>query len=86
MELIVQVGNVELHADPMFEKVFYTLLENALRHGETVTAIEFTCSVVPEGLVITYQDDGAGVPGEYKEAIFQRKYYRAYRLWLVPFT
>jgi PAS domain S-box-containing protein len=76
VELIVQVGNVELHADPMFEKVFYTLLENALRHGETVTAIEFTCSVVPDGLVVTYQDDGVGVPGEYKEAIFQRKYYR----------
>jgi PAS domain S-box-containing protein len=76
VELVVQVGKVEIHADPMFEKVFYTLLENALRHGETVTTIEFSCSVVPDGLVVTYQDDGAGVPGEYKEAIFQRKYFR----------
>jgi PAS domain S-box-containing protein len=76
VKLVVQAGNVELHADPMFEKVFYTLLENALRHGETVTTIEFTCSVSPEGLVVTCQDDGAGVPGEFKEAIFQRKYYR----------
>jgi signal transduction histidine kinase len=56
--------------------VFYTLLENALRHGETVTTIEFSCSVLPEGLVVTYQDDGAGVQGEHKEAIFQRKYFR----------
>ncbi len=76
VKLVVQVGKVELHADPMFEKVFYTLLENALRHGETVTTIEFSCCVLPEGLVVTYQDDGAGVPGEYKEAIFQRKYFR----------
>jgi PAS domain S-box-containing protein len=76
VELVVQVGKVELRADPMFEKVFYTLLENALRHGETVTTIEFSCSVVPDGLVVTYQDDGAGVPGEYKVAIFQRKYFR----------
>ncbi len=58
VKLVVQVGNVELYADPMFEKVFYTLLENALRHGETVTTIEFSCRVVPGGLVITYRDDG----------------------------
>jgi PAS domain S-box-containing protein len=76
VKLVVKVGNVELYADPMFEKVFYTLLENALRHGERVTTIEFSCSEVPGGLVITYRDDGAGVPDEYKEAIFQRKHFR----------
>ena len=76
VNLVVQVGKVELHADPMFGKVFYTLLENALRHGETVTTVEFSCCVLPEGLVVTCQDDGAGVPGEYKEAIFQRRYFR----------
>ena len=58
--LLCRSINVELYADPMFEKVIYTLLENALRHGETVTTIEFSCSVVADGLVVTYQDDGAG--------------------------
>jgi PAS domain S-box-containing protein len=76
VKLVVQVDEVELYADPMFEKVFYTLLENALRHGETVTTIEFSCCVVPEGLVVTCQDNGTGVSDEYKEAIFQRRYFK----------
>jgi PAS domain S-box-containing protein len=76
VKLVVQVDKVELFADPMFEKVFYTLLENALRHGNTVTTIEFSYSMLAEGLVVIYQDDGAGIPAEYKEAIFLRKFFK----------
>jgi signal transduction histidine kinase len=76
VKLVVQVDKVELFADPMFEKVFYTLLENALRHGKTVTTIEFSYSMLTEGLVVICRDDGEGVPAEHKEAIFQRKFYK----------
>jgi PAS domain S-box-containing protein len=76
VKLDVQVDTVELYADPMFEKVMYTLLENALRHGKKVTTIKFSCRVQADGLVVTYQDDGEGVPDEYKEAIFQRRYFQ----------
>ncbi len=76
VKLMVQVDKLELFADPMFEKVMYTLLENTLRHGKKVTTIEFSCRVVADGLVVTYQDDGEGVPDEYKEAIFQRQYFQ----------
>ncbi|MGA2914021.1 MAG: PAS domain S-box protein [Methanoregula sp.] len=77
VKLIVHVDNLELYADPMLEKVFYTLLENALRHGKTVTTIEFSYNMlVGEGLVVTYQDNGEGIPAEYKEAIFQRKFFK----------
>jgi len=76
LNLDIQFDNLELFADPLLEKVFYTLLENALRHGNTITKIEFSCHTVAEGLVVTYQDDGDGVPAEYKEAIFERRYYK----------
>jgi PAS domain S-box-containing protein len=76
VNLVVQADKVELHADPMLEKVFYTLFENTLRHGKTVTTIELSSRILPEGLVVIYQDDGEGIPAEYKEAIFQRKYFK----------
>jgi PAS domain S-box-containing protein len=76
LNLVIQFNNLELYADPLIEKVFYTLLENALRHGKTVTAIEFSCQKLADGLMVSYQDDGKGVPAEYKEAIFERKYYQ----------
>jgi len=76
VKLIVHFDNLELYADPMLEKVFYTLLENALRHGKTITTIEFSYRTLAEGLVVTYQDDGVGIPAEYREAIFQRKFFK----------
>jgi PAS domain S-box-containing protein len=77
VKLSVHLDNLELYADPMLEKVFYTLLENALRHGKTITTIEFSYRPLEGGgLMVTYQDNGEGIPAEYKEAIFERKYFK----------
>ncbi len=76
LNLVIQFDNLELYADPLIEKVFYTLFENALRHGKTVTTIEFSCQKLADGLMVSYQDDGKGIPAEYKEAIFERRYYQ----------
>ncbi len=74
--LIVHFDTLEIFADPLFEKVFYTLLENALRHGKTVTRIEFSYQTQKEDLVLVYQDNGEGIPAEHKEAILQRKFFK----------
>ncbi|MFY9800620.1 MAG: PAS domain-containing sensor histidine kinase [Methanoregula sp.] len=76
VNVIVDCDNLEIYADPMLEKVFYTLFENALRHGKTITTIEFSCQTVADGLVVTCQDNGEGIPDEYKEAIFERKFFK----------
>ena len=76
VRLVVHFDNLEIFADPLFEKVFYTLLENALRHGKTVTGIEFSYRTQDEDLVVVYQDNGEGIPAEYKEAILQRKFFK----------
>ncbi len=77
ISLKVNVGEVELYADPLLGKVFYTLMENTLRHGKTVTVIEFSCRVEDDGsLVVIYRDNGCGVPAEYKEAIFDRTFFK----------
>jgi signal transduction histidine kinase len=76
VEVIVDVDNLELYADPLLSKVFYTLFENALRHGKTVTRIEFSYRTQDEDLVVIYKDNGVGIPAEYKKAIMQRKYFK----------
>jgi len=75
VSLGVHFDKLELYADPLFEKVFYTLMENTLRHGNTVTSIEFSCKLLDDSLVVIYQDNGVGIPAEHKEAIFERKFF-----------
>ena len=66
--------DLEIYADPLIRKVFVTLMENAIRHGGTVTRIWFTSDVKEEDLIISCSDDGVGIPSEEKEAIFTHGY------------
>ncbi|PWR71803.1 hybrid sensor histidine kinase/response regulator [Methanospirillum stamsii] len=64
----------EIFVDPLVEKVFYNLLDNAIRHGEKVTTILISAKEMNENLEISISDDGIGVPDEDKEMIFSRGY------------
>ncbi|MDD5418618.1 MAG: PAS domain S-box protein [Methanomicrobiaceae archaeon] len=63
---------LEIHADPLLEKVFFNLVDNAVRHGETVTKIRFGMRAADGGIVIVCEDDGMGIPELQKESIFKR--------------
>jgi PAS domain S-box-containing protein len=63
---------IEVFADPMIERVFYNLFDNAIRHGQHVTTIGIRCERAPDGLVIFVEDDGTGVVPEEKEKIFEK--------------
>ncbi len=65
-------SKLQIYADPLFEKVFYNLFENAIRHAGTIKKIHLSNHESGEGLIITVQDDGKGVPRENKEKIFTR--------------
>lgn len=64
----------EIYADPLFEKVIYTLFDNAARHGERVTKIRFSAFEDEGGTIIVCEDNGTGIPEEEKERIFDRGY------------
>jgi signal transduction histidine kinase len=70
--LEITFSGMEVFADPLINKVFYNLVENSIRHGGHVTRIRFLFNEIDTGAVITYQDDGVGIPSEDKEHIFQR--------------
>jgi PAS domain S-box-containing protein len=66
----VTFSGVEVFADPLISKVFYNLAENSIRHGDHVTLIRFRFEENDAGAVITYEDNGTGIPIEDKEHIF----------------
>jgi signal transduction histidine kinase len=68
----IMLSGVEVFADPLISKVFYNLMENSIRHGDHVTRIWFRFNETEAGGVITYEDDGAGIPPHDKELIFRR--------------
>jgi len=71
VEISARVAPVEIYADPLSPKAMYNLLENALRHGGSVTRIGITTDERTDGtLVVAFEDDGAGVGDGEKEKIF----------------
>lgn len=73
--LTINLGSLEIYADPLLEKIFYTLLENALRHGIHVTGIRFSYHITDDGVLhLIYEDNGIGISFEDKAHIFKRGY------------
>ena len=63
--------NLEIYTDPIIRKVFTTLLENSIRHGERVTQIHVRADRSDGNCIIVYEDDGIGIVKEDKEMIFE---------------
>jgi PAS domain S-box-containing protein len=68
-------ASLSIYADPLIEKVFYNLMENALRHGNGLTRITFSSHASNGQIVLVCEDNGPGVPSRYKEDIFTRKHF-----------
>ena len=73
VEVEVDRKDLSIYVDPLFEKVFYNLIDNALKYGgETLTKIHISCHETDKGLVITCEDDGVGITPMDKENLFAR--------------
>jgi PAS domain S-box-containing protein len=73
IRIINEVGDLEIYADPLFEKVFYNLIDNALRYGgEKMSAVRFSAQESGPDLVIAVEDDGAGISAGDRQRLFER--------------
>ncbi|MBN1195664.1 MAG: PAS domain S-box protein [Methanomicrobiaceae archaeon] len=72
ISLTADVEGVRVFADPMLEKVFFNLLDNAVRHGERVTEIRASCHTSEGDLIVVWEDNGVGIPAGEKKLIFER--------------
>ncbi|MFA6331653.1 MAG: PAS domain S-box protein [Methanoregula sp.] len=67
-------NSCEIFADPMIGKVFFNLFDNALRYGKCVTTITVRCGMAEDGMIITFADNGIGIPLNEKQKIFDKGY------------
>jgi PAS domain S-box-containing protein len=65
-------AGMEVFADPLIVKVFFNLIDNALRHGGKITTIRFAFGERNGNGTILCEDDGGGVAVGEKERIFER--------------
>jgi signal transduction histidine kinase len=58
----------------MIDRVFFNLFDNAVKHGVRVTTVTVGCEERGDGLVITFADNGSGIPDKEKQKIFEKGY------------
>jgi PAS domain S-box-containing protein len=68
-----ELENVEIFADPLLERVFFNQIDNTMRYGgPKKTCIRLATNETGDGLIVTIEDDGIGIPPQDKEKIFRR--------------
>jgi len=68
----ITLHGLELYFDPLIEKVFFNLIDNAVKYGKTLTRIRFSCEKRPDGLILICEDDGVGISPNVKAHLFDR--------------
>ncbi|MDD1653268.1 MAG: HAMP domain-containing histidine kinase, partial [Methanomicrobiales archaeon] len=75
VDVVADLDTLDIYADPLVEKIFHNLVENAIMHGQA-TRIRFSFRETPEGLLLLCEDNGTGVAPDEKDLIFNRGYGR----------
>jgi len=73
LDIHADVGNLEIFADPLLPRVFFTLLDNSLRAG-TVSTVRLSAARDGGVLRVIYEDNGPGIAAEDREKIFGTGY------------
>jgi PAS domain S-box-containing protein len=70
-------SDLEVFADPLLEKVFYNLIDNALNYGgEQMTSLHVTTRAENGNLIIAVEDNGNGISTEDKKQLFTKGFGR----------
>jgi PAS domain S-box-containing protein len=75
IQLQIEISGIMIFADPLLEKVFFNLIDNAKRYGNKITTIRFYGFKHAEKYSIICEDDGVGIPDEFKSKIFTHEYF-----------
>jgi PAS domain S-box-containing protein len=65
-------AGTEVYADPLIAKVFFNLVDNAVRHGGKVTSIRFSLMTGNGDTCIACEDDGDGIAPDRKKKLFRK--------------
>jgi signal transduction histidine kinase len=74
MKQHLQLDDLEIFADPLFEKALFNIMENVLSHGVSATEVTLRFEEKSDHLTLIIEDNGVGIPIEEKNMIFDRGY------------
>jgi len=74
IRIVNEAENLEIFADPVIEKVFWHLIDNSAKHGETVTEVRITARESESGCTLVYQDNGVGIPEHKRKDLFTKSF------------
>jgi PAS domain S-box-containing protein len=73
VRVTTDLHDVKVLADPLFEKIFYNLIDNALKYGgDNLKRIHITSEETGAGLTLIVEDDGAGISSEDRPHLFSK--------------
>ncbi len=70
----IQLDDLEIYADSLLERVFFTLAGNVLRHAKKATGVTIGYQTNGDRLILFFEDNGSGISDTNKEKIFERGY------------
>ncbi|PKL68070.1 MAG: hypothetical protein CVV30_12060 [Methanomicrobiales archaeon HGW-Methanomicrobiales-1] len=71
VRLEIDLPGIVLFGDPLLEKIFYNLFDNALRYGgERMTFVRVFSRRDDTDLILVVEDNGTGIPAQDKEQLF----------------
>jgi len=74
IRVIDETGPAVILADPLFDKVIFHVIENAIRHGATTSEIHIAVHEGDGNAILSIGNNGAGIPANEKDKIFERGY------------
>jgi len=77
VDISMELDDFDVYADSLLSRVFYNLMANSIQHGVShLTKIRLYSRLSGENLILTYEDNGQGIPTDDKEKIFEFGYGR----------
>jgi PAS domain S-box-containing protein len=71
VRLEIDLPGIVLFGDPLLEKIFYNLFDNALRYGgERMTFVRVFSRYDDTDFILVVEDNGTGIPAQDKEQLF----------------
>jgi len=70
--ILYECPEISVYADPMLESVLHNLYDNTIRYADGAASVRIRCEDRDGDLMITWEDNGPGIPPAQKERIFDK--------------
>jgi PAS domain S-box-containing protein len=71
-KIINECHGLTVKADSLLRQLVYNFIDNTRKYGQKATFAKISFRKFSQGIKLIYEDDGVGIPFEYKEQLFKQ--------------